>query len=516
MFHVERLKKLVTAAVALCTAAAAASGQQLNNEQKEASSPCPEVQYPALNLPLATANLEVQSAIEKGFSDLIFGWEEHACIHFAHAIEAGDGTEDDSLMAYCGMLLAANSAGAKDANRMALAEKIDKTFSTPVEQFYLAVLLKLAEGDIVGAATDFEKRALQYKRDVFSAAWAVMLLHCVEAGYDYEGKPLPYQKRALDLASQFYHQYPQNALACYLRGYVEENSPKVSGEALEASLKAVELFPGHPMPSLLCGHLLYRSERVEEAIQHLHNAVKFAENGELNNTCSATRMIASLYEITALWSVRKENQAKQLNKDVCQLNTGDEKTVSAASVLQDWESKSFALRCLMMRVTPPSVKEIREASAMLAADNSCDKNDPICLYRDCLRAALYTRARMAQKDISNAAKSLKLAQESLKKFEDTKAQVMAKGSAYVTPWLRAHEACRIAVIAAGAAVTDDTSEDSKKLTAYLVKPSTMLMPPVLPMQYGPEPVQQSATKSSSTTKSKSSASSKKKKNTKKR
>ena len=516
MFHVERLKKLITAAVALCTAAAAASAQQQNNEQKVVALPCSEIQYPGLNLPLATANSEVLSSIEKGFVDLILGWEEHACIHFAHAIEAGDGTEDDSLMAYCGMLLAANSAGAKDANRMALADKIDSLFSTPVEQFYLAALLKLAEGDIAGAASDFEKRALQYKRDVFSAAWAVMLLHCAEKGYDSQGSPLPYQKRALDLASQFYQQHPQNAIACYLRGYVEEGAPKVSEEALEASLKAVELCSGHPMPSLLCGHLLYRSERVDEAVKHLHNAVQFTDLHSINAGVSSTKLIASLYEVTALWSVRKENEAMQLLTTICKLNTSDEKTSAATTILKNWEAKSFALRCLVMRTAPPTVKEIREASSMLVDDKSVDENDPVCLLRDCLRASLYTRARMAQNDVINAGKSLKLAQDSLRKFEESKADVMAKGSAYITPWLRAHEACRLAVLAAGAAVTSDNSEESKKLSSALVNPSTMLMPPVLPVQYGPEPEKKSVQKSSSTTKSKSTGSTQKRKNKKKR
>ena len=123
---------------------------------------------------------------------------------------------------------------------------------------------------------------------------------------------------------------------------------------------------------------------------------------------------------------------------------------------------------------------------------------------------------MAQNDVINAGKSLKLAQDSLRKFEESKADVMAKGSAYITPWLRAHEACRLAVLAAGAAVTSDNSEESKKLSSALVNPSTMLMPPVLPVQYGPEPEKKSVQKGSSTTKSKSTGITQKRKNKKKR
>lgn len=492
MFHVERYIKPLTAAVALCAAAAAVYGQEMQNTTPQPPLPCSvEVAYPALNLPLATLDTTVQGYIEKGFIDLLFGWEEHARINFASAIQAGENSENDSLMSYCGMLLAADSAGAKDANRMALIEKIESIPSTPVEQFYLAALLKLAAGDIAGAADDFEKRSLHYKRDIFSAAWAAMLLHCADRGYDVGGAPLPYQQRALEAADRFYENHPRNPLACYVRAYMEEGAPKVSERALKAASEAVELCPAHPMPNLLYGHLLYRSERVEEALPYLQNAVKLSELSEEKSAFSTTGIIASLYEITALWSMRKEIEALRRCSELNAVTSSENTPSLSAFILRDWEAKSFPLRALVMRATPPSVKEIREAAAVIAPDKPGKITDPLLHVRDCLRAALYARARVAQKDMVNANKSLKLAEESLRKFEETRQEVFSRGTVYITPWLRAHESCRIAILAAGADVSADNDQSWKEIARSLVRPSTLLMPVSLPVQYGPEPIRKS-------------------------
>lgn len=482
----------MSAAVAICTAAAAVYGQDTPNSVGEPALPCPvEPVYPALNLPLATLDSTVQGYIEKGFTDLLFGWEEHARMNFACAIQAGENTENDSLMSYCGMLLAADSAGAKDANRMALIEKIETIPSTPVEQFYLAALLKLASGDIAGAADDFDKRSLNYKRDIFSAAWAAMLLHCADQGYDSTGTTLPYQQRALEAATRFYENHPKNPLACYVRAYMEEGAPKVSETALKAASEAVELCPAHPMPNLLYGHLLYRSERVEEALPYLQNAVKFSVLNEGEASLTTTGIIASLYEVTALWSTRKENEALKHCAQLNAISFPKNSPALSAFVLREWEAKSFPLRALVLRATPPSVKEIREAAAVVAPDKPGKITDPLLHVRDCLRAALYARARVAQKDMANANKSLKLAEESLRKFEETKQEVFSRGTAYITSWLRAHESCRVAILAAGADVAADNDQSWKEIARTLVCPSTLLMPVSLPVQYGPEPVRNS-------------------------
>ena len=103
--------------------------------------PATPLPCPALNLPLVIENTEVKERIERGMIDLLLGWEESARVQFAHAIETGAATENTSLMAYCGMMMASSISGAKDANRMLLAENLDKVPSTPVEIFYLNTFL---------------------------------------------------------------------------------------------------------------------------------------------------------------------------------------------------------------------------------------------------------------------------------------------------------------------------------------------------------------------------------------
>lgn len=468
---------------------------------------------PALNIPMATENAAVKEEIERGMVDMLMGWEESAQLHFARAIQAGSSTENMSLMAYCGMMLMSATAGEKEANRMHLQEYIETVPTTPVELFYLNTFLRLASGDVKGAAEDFAERAERFKRDKFSALWACMLFHCVEEGYDITGHPNPYQEKALKIASALYAEYSDDALVCYVRAYIEEAAPQVSAEALEAAGKAVSALPQHPMPALLYGHLLYRSERVEKALPYLHTAVQLAENPEIKPEFARLKSIASLYESTALWSARKTKEALAMRRSMNAAKPDSALKDSPTGVLYRWETTTLPLRILVLKATAPDIADIKAAANAATPNPAWEKDDPALLVRDCLRAALYARARMKQNDRTSAEKSLALARESFKKFEATRDDVFKRGNQFVTPWYRAHEACRIAILAAGGDVFPDPDEFWKKVAESATRPANMLMPPPLPKQFGPEPTPQPAPKAKS---KKPTSSSKKKKSSRKR
>lgn len=504
-----------TLAAALYAAAAFVSFAEEPNErtvegEKNASTQLP---CPALNIPMATDDAVVKQEIELGLVDMLLGWEESAQLHFARAIQAGSSTENMSLMAYCGMMLMSATAGEKDANRMYLLEYIETVPTTPVELFYLNTFLRLACGDVKGAAEDFAARAERYKRDKFSALWACMLFHCVEEGYDITGRPNPYQERALKMASALYAEYPDDALVCYVRAYIEEASPRVSPEALEAAQKAVLAMPQHPMPALLYGHLLYRSERVEEALPYLHAAAQLAENTEIRPEYARLKTIAALYESTALWSARKTKEALAMRRSMNAAPPDRALKDSPSGVLYRWETTTLPLRVLVLRATPPDIADIKAAANAATPNPAWEEDDPVLLVRDCLRAALYARARMKQNDRASAEKSLALARESFKKFEATRESVFKRGNQYITPWYRAHEACRIAILAAGGDVFPDPDAFWKKVAESATRPANMLMPPPLPKQFGPEPTPQPAPKAKP---KKPTSSSKKKKSSRKR
>ena len=489
MFHVEHIIIQATAAVVFSAAAVAALE---NNAANQGTTPLP---CPAVSLPLSAKNPEVKQLIEAGFTDLILGWEESACVHFAKAIELGEATDNRHLMAYCGMMLAAPERGTKDANRMILMEHLGKVPCTPVELFYLNTFLKLMGGDVEGAAQDFDSRASKYRRDTFSALWAIMLHHCCEVGYDVLNRANKHQARALEMAEKLVQEQPQNALAHYVRAYIEEAAPELSEGALKAAQKAAGDIPQHPMPQLVYGHLLYRKGLVKEAVPYLQLAVKNASKSEIKEEQNRQKMIARLYESTALWSARREEEALATRRAMNAVPVNQSALSAGAVVLHRWEANTLPLRVLILRATPPTLGEIKAAFDAATPNPPLPNDEAVLLVRDCLQAALYARARVAQNNIKYAQKSLELANQAFEKFEDTRDKVFSQGPEFVTPWHRAREACRMATLAAGAAIYPDDDNFWKKVAEAEALPTTMLLPPPVPMQYGPEPEKVSPPKS---------------------
>lgn len=521
MFHVEQLALALVSAAAIA-AAEPTVGYSLKFEDDEyaepveeasATEPAPELtpspapvdeetaeevvevepeetelkRYPEQNLPLATSDADVARCVEAGMVDLLLGWEESAQRHFEAAIVHGVHPDSECMLAHIGMIMSVPDARLKEENRNKLMEKIDVVAATPVEQFYLATFLKLISREHDAAANDFAERATRYRADTFSAAWAIMLLHCADVGYDDTGRPNMHQARALELAEQFYQQYPEDALICYVRAYIEESAPKISEQALEASAKASQLLPGHPMPQLLHGHLLYRSERAAESVPYFRKAAELAAGAELQPLQERLRMIARLYESTALWSAWRDEEALETRKAMNAVAVDSTCMKTPLMVLLRWEANTLPLRILIRREEAPTVTEIRAAATAATPSPALPGEDTVLKVRNCLRAALYARARMKSGDVQSAQKSLCLAQEALAEFQDTEEDVFAQGVEFITPWYRALEACKIAVLVAGSEVYPDPDEFWKKVAASSMRPGTMLLPPPVPKRCGENP-----------------------------
>ncbi|MDO5472322.1 MAG: hypothetical protein Q4F35_03200 [Akkermansia sp.] len=465
MFHVEQVLICSVAATTLLAAA----------EPTAAPAPSPA---PIVQLPLATNNVAANQFMQAGMVDLLLGWEESARVHFEKAVVA----DEMCSLAYVGLMMTEPDVQKRAESLAALSERISTLPTTPVEAFYLSTFLKLIGNDHLGAAEDFCRRAERFRRDTFSACWGILLLHSADLGYDEQGKPLRLQERALELAEKLYAQYPENALVCFVRAYVEEAAPVVSEKALQAAMKAVELLPEHPIPAHLLGHLYYRSGQAEKSIPHFIKAVQAATGKGIPEWESAVLMTSRLYVSTAMWSAGMDSRALATRRAMNAMPLDREHLHAPAVILQRWEAATLPLRVLVMRPDTPTPGEITAAAKAAEVKPALPGDDPVLLVRDCLRAALYARLRAAKKDAEYAARSLKLAEDALHRYEQTREATLAAGVHYITPWMRALEACQIAINIAKAEFYAQTSEIWRENAHRAVRPVTLMLPPVIPQR----------------------------------
>lgn len=466
MFHVEQITPFFIAAALVAAAEVPAPATQAKQVEG----------YPALQLALATTDIGAQQSIEAGMLDLLLGWEESARLHFNRAAAA----DEMCSLAYVGQLMTEPEPERRKQALLALTERINTLPSTPVETFYLSAFLRLLSNDKTGAAEEFCRHAEQYRRDTFAACWGVLLLHCVDVGYDTDGKIRPQQQRALQLAEQLYENHPQDAMVCFVRAYVEESAPQVSSRALQAAERAAELLPTHPIPSHLLGHLLYRSGKAAESVPHFMNAARCATRKDIPEWESSALMSARLYVSTAMWSAGMDGKALATRRALTAMPLDREHLHAPAVILQRWESRTLPLRVLFNRSVPAREGLILAASKAAEVSPALPGNDPVLLVRDCLRAALYARLRADRKQSEYALKSLSLAEEALFKFERTREDVLAQGAHYITPWMRAMEACEIALAIARAEVYKATADVWLENARHSVRPVTLMLPPVIP------------------------------------
>lgn len=463
MFHVEHIM-IPFSAVALVAAA--------ELPEQVSTTPCPA----PLELALATDNPTAQQAVKAAMLDLLLGWNESARVHFARAVEA----DNTCTLAYAGLWMTDADPARLKENLANLTEKFHQSAGTPIETFYISCFLKLLSNDQLGAAEDFCSRAAIYKNDVLSACWGILLLHCADLGYDEQGRALTRQARALELAGRLYAERPENPLVCFVRAYVEEAAPEVSKQALEAAAKAAALLPEHPVPSHLLGHLLYRSKRAEEAVPHFMKAVTLATRKDIPEWESSQLMTSRLYVSTAMWSCGQNAKALATRRVLSAMPLNREHLHAPAVILQRWEAATLPLRVLVASPEVSRTGLITAAAAAAEVKPPLPWEDPVLHVRDCLRATLYARLRAHSGNTEHATRSLALAEDALKKFELTREDVLARGIHYITPWMRALEACQVALSKARAEVYVRTSDMWEESARMAVRPVTLMLPPVIP------------------------------------
>ncbi len=463
MFHVEQTA-LFLAATALIAAAEVGPSAPLSP--------------PALQLALATENAEARESIQLGMLDLLLGWEESARLHFVKALES----DDMCSLAYVGLMMTEPEPRLRDQRLAELSERINELPATPIEGFYLATFLKLLLNDHHGAAEDFCGRAQQFKADTLSACWGILLLHCEDVGYDEDGRVRPLQQRALHLAEELYKMHPKDPLVCFVRAYVEQSAPSVSEQALEAAEQCAAALPSHPIPSHLLGHLLYRNGQAAEAVPHFMAAVKSATRKDIPEWESSVLMTSRLYVSTAMWSAGMNRKALATRRAMTAVPFDREHADAPAVILHRWEARTLPLRVLVLNPATPTLGFINAASKAAEVKPAAEGEDPVLKVRDCLRAALYARYYMAARKPAEAARSLKIAEQALAEFESTRERTFARGVHYLTPWVRALEACEVALASARAEVFESSAEVWKDLARRSVRPVTLMLPPVIPQR----------------------------------
>lgn len=475
MFHVEHYFLSFLAAAAWV--AAAGDFCSRNNISHDSQMVDEITRVQVLNIPMASESEKARYETSVGMLDLLLGWDESAHLHFKTALEA----DSRCALAYCGVLISQRGDDHWDDEGY-LQRQVEITSqirATPVEAFYLSVFTKILSKDLVGAAEDCCTRADQYKADLFSAYWAIVLLHCIDYGYTAEGRPEHYQGIALERITDLYSKRPGDPCVCFLRAYVEESAPVISTEALEAARKAVKLLPGHPVPEQLLGHLLYRSGSVEESIHHFHQAALLAYREDIPESESTLVWKARLYEATAQWSSKRDKEALASRRRMNAISFDREKRYSGGSILQHWEAATLPLRILIRREKLPTIGEI-SAAAEVATLHPPLEDDPIIFVRDCLRATLYARLKGRASRITDAVRSLRIAEDAFEKFQSTRHLVREKSIDQTTPWLRAEEACIISLNIARAEIFKKTAELWTRNAQEAVRPADLLLPPIVP------------------------------------
>lgn len=464
MFHVKLLVFLLSA----CAVAPVWAG----DESKSALSPLPS----SLSLALATPEEEARRQTQRGMLDLLLGWDESARVHLKSAMES----DSHSALAFCGYLMTQPERGEKEKYLNQLAEILQKDVpATPAESFYISTFLKLLSGDHLGAADDFCLRADTYRADLFSACWGILLLHCVDQGYGSDGQILPNQKTAVQRADKLYAQFPDDPCVCFVRAYIEKAAPNVSPTALEACQKAVLALPGHPAPEHLLGHLLYRTGRIQESISHFVHAAEFAHGEGIRPEEAALEISARLYESTALWSIGHDGEALATRKALNAQAINSDVPLPAGSILLKWEAHTLPLRVLVAREKLPSIGEISAASKTVS--QICTGNqDPLSHVRGCLSESLYARIKMSTGDLHGALASLQRAEKEWQELEGKRNQIRSMGSRVITPWVRALEACSIALCRAKADIYQSTAEIWNEKAKDSVQPIALVLPPVIP------------------------------------
>lgn len=395
------------------------------------------------------------------------GLEFFLCGDTAAAREAfrqADTTGNTSPLNDVGKILCAESREERTASLAHLNEIMPDASMTPQEEFFLKALLLFVNGDRRGAAEEFLSHAEQYRNDRLSCAWGILLLH-------YSSNDEATQQRVLNLASEFYNRFPKSNTAAYLRALSEEffSKEKISEEALLAARIAAEGKNLHTT-QMLYGHLLFRAGHAQEAAEMFHVVRARAEKN------SYTDFSAGLYEATALWCLGKTDASLRLRKELNTALTLKAAPSTDVERLWRWEINFLPLRVMVTRPEKITYTEIRAAKKAATGQGSED----LIAYRDCLVNLVLARYHAQKGKRGLASKFLNDADNFYRRLQEKKSAV--------TPFehtlhSRACQACELGILTVRAELFETTSDTWKERKTELEKPTSLLLPPVLPERF---------------------------------
>lgn len=393
------------------------------------------------------------------------GLETFLCGEKALAREAfrqADATGNTSPLNQLGLILCAESKEERSRALAQLNERMEDATLTPQESFFMEALLRFVNGDTRGAAEEFLSHAEQYRHDRLARAWGIMLLH-------YSANDGDTQQRVSQLASEFFTRFPDHALAAYLRALSEEFFPgeQISDEALQAAATAAHVLPA---ARLLHGHLLFRSRHAQQAAEVFHVVRADAAKN------SYADFSVGLYEATALWCLGKTEESLQLRKELNAALTLSAAPANDAERFWRWEVNSLPLRVMVTRPERITYTEIRAAKKAATGQGG----EELLAYRDCLVHLVLARYHAQKGKAGIASRFLADAEQYFQRMKEKKD---VHSPMEQTLFNRAAEACELGILSVRAELFESTAETWMERKAELSKPSSLLLPPVLPERF---------------------------------
>lgn len=421
---------------------------------------------PALEIASAIQNERAKDHLNLGLQCCLLNYQEKARYHFLESVKS----DDTCLLAHVGMLMVYPSGSAEYKKQLKIVNSlVESAVLTPVEEWYLSTFLQYISGDLHGAAAAFKERAAVYRRDVMAACWDIILNH-------YAGEQ---GTSLIKRADALVERYPDNPVVHYCRALLEEYSSPVSEKALRSARKASELLHGNPVPQLLTGYLLSRSELFTDAISEFEAAIQSASH-DLKNISKSDAFVynASLLSgISAQWQAGNKLESLKKCRSMCSQLPKNILPESDGDILMHLEARTLPLRLLVLQPTAPSRAAINAASKISEAP----ADDPVKTVQNCLVAALQTRALACSARISSANETLAKAESLLADLQRLESDMIRKGGLLLTCYRRAIRACKGAILQARLSLySDSTSIWKPHLDELLSQPETRLLPPVLP------------------------------------
>lgn len=460
--------------VILCAVSAIlAGGAEPLYGQNNNDVPCPTLQYneekAVEQIILATENSEAARIINLALQDTLLGYDSRARANYIRALNL----EPQSAIALCGLMLLEQSDRSQYTKQLQQLTAIINSpdfLATPEELFYIETFLKIITGDVSGAADDFAKRSERYRADILAACWAVSLYHSIGN-----------EEKALYTAKLLHEKHADNILCQYLHCLAYENHKEVPGNIVCLSRETCKAWNNHPMVLHLAGHLMFTNGMYTEAKEFFHlerNRIREDNTAFSIDASDAFELHrAGLYEYAAAF----QNGSNTFHMELFKERTLENEIQHRGDVLYRWEVMTQPMRELVMRSTPPSAKEVRQAT-LQAVPHETILDDDLCLhFSECLKSVLQVRVLVNSKRMNKANDVLEKAEQSYIRLRDSRDSISMKSMSYMICYMRALDCAESSLNIARALVFKDSASmwNKKVHDSLLHQKQFRMLPPML-------------------------------------